>query len=137
MVNRRTMGAALELTDEKKAFIKGSANEAVSAPVSASQSRQEMTPDRKPVSSEEAPTVRPVRRSRSRRNARQESDRGAAPLGISNLLKPLTTRLQPSTAASLMRAVLEQKLRGLEPSTTQEIVEEAIQEWLRDYGYLE
>lgn len=58
-------------------------------------------------------------------------------LGIANLLVPLTTRLQPTTAAALKRAGLEQKLRGQSPGTVQEIAEEAIQSWLRDYGYLE
>jgi hypothetical protein len=51
-------------------------------------------------------------------------------------LVPLTTRLQPSTAAALKRAGLEQKLRGEQPATVQEIAEEAIQEWLRDNGYM-
>lgn len=58
-------------------------------------------------------------------------------LGVANLLMPLTTRLQPITAAALKRAGLEQKLRGHSPGTVQEIAEEAIQNWLRDYGYLE
>ena len=57
-------------------------------------------------------------------------------LGMANLLVPLTTRLQPSTAAALKRAGLEQKLRGQNPATVQEIVEIAVSEWLEQNSFL-
>jgi hypothetical protein len=56
---------------------------------------------------------------------------------IDQLLVPLTTRLQPRTANALRRAYLEQKLKHARPSTQQEIIEAAVQEWLRKSGYLD
>ena len=56
--------------------------------------------------------------------------------GLTNLLVPLTTRLQPANAAALKRAGLEQRLKGAQPATAQEIAEEAIQFWLEENGYL-
>lgn len=58
-------------------------------------------------------------------------------IGPHNLaLVPLTTRLQPETAAALRRAYLERKLAGADHATQQEIVEEAIHRWLRAEGFL-
>lgn len=138
MAERRSLGAALDLSPEKRAFIQSGTptvqplKETVQIPAA--------NAALEPV---EAPTVeqeqkeRPQRRSRSRRQVRAPLPYGDEPLlGIANLLVPLTTRLQPTTAAALKRAGLEQKLRGQTPSTVQEIAEEAIQEWLRDYGFL-
>lgn len=52
-------------------------------------------------------------------------------------LVPITTRLQARTAEALRRAYLEQKLNRREPATQQEIIELALQEWLRTNAFLE
>src|SRR5262245_38991757 len=52
------------------------------------------------------------------------------------LLLPVTTRLRAPLVAGLRRASLERQLDGLEPCTQQEIIEEALEPWLRKNGYL-
>jgi hypothetical protein len=49
----------------------------------------------------------------------------------------ITTRLQARTADALRRAYLEQKLNRLEPATQQEIIELAVQQWLRANSFLD
>ena len=154
---RRTMGAAIDVSADKLAFIKGGVpstpvNQFIeeSAPVDAASPVATAvaivpTPT---VSSESTITIeleREVEEGDStdsgRRKTRQRSKREAATrdepmLGLVNLLVPLTTRLSLATAAALKRAGLEQKLYGRQPGTVQEIAEEAIKEWLNGQGYL-
>lgn len=49
---------------------------------------------------------------------------------------PLTTRLRADFAAALKRASLERQLNGVEPNTVQDILEEALEPWLKANGYL-
>ncbi|KAA0214977.1 MAG: hypothetical protein EDM82_08520 [Cyanobacteria bacterium CYA] len=49
---------------------------------------------------------------------------------------PLSTRIRADFAAALKRASLERQLKGVEPHTLQDILEEAIEPWLRENGYL-
>lgn len=49
---------------------------------------------------------------------------------------PLTTRVRSDYAAALKRASLERQLSGVFPNTLQDILEEALQPWLRTNGYL-
>src|SRR4051812_8098363 len=49
---------------------------------------------------------------------------------------PLTTRVRSDYAAALKRASLERQLGGVFPNTLQDILEEALQPWLRSNGYL-
>ena len=39
-------------------------------------------------------------------------------------------------AAALKRASLERQLEGVEPNTLQDILEQAVEPWLRNNGYL-
>jgi hypothetical protein len=48
----------------------------------------------------------------------------------------LTTRIRSDFAAALKRASLERQLNGVSPHTLQDILEEALQPWLRSNGYL-
>lgn len=50
---------------------------------------------------------------------------------------PLTTRIRGNFAAALKRASLERQLNNEFPNTLQDILEEALEPWLRDHGYLE
>ncbi len=47
-----------------------------------------------------------------------------------------TTRLRSDFATALERASLERQLAGQFPNTVQEILEEALEPWLRTHGYL-
>jgi hypothetical protein len=49
---------------------------------------------------------------------------------------PITTKLQYATVQALRRAYLEQKLNHATPDTQQEIVEFAVQDWLKKHGFL-
>lgn len=49
---------------------------------------------------------------------------------------PLTTRCRPEIASALKRASLKRQLEGIEPCRIQEILEEAMEKWLKDHGYV-
>ncbi len=49
---------------------------------------------------------------------------------------PISTRIRADYAAALKRASLERQLSGTEPHTLQDILEQAIEPWLRSNGYL-
>jgi len=58
----------------------------------------------------------------------------AAPVVINRA--PISTRIRADYAAALKRASLERQLKGVEPNTLQDILEEAIEPWLKANGYL-
>jgi len=49
---------------------------------------------------------------------------------------PISTRIRSDFAAALKRASLERQLNQTEPNTLQDILEEAIEPWLKENGYL-
>ena len=49
---------------------------------------------------------------------------------------PLTTRIRADFAAALKRASLERQLNSVLPNTLQDILDEALEPWLRSNGYL-
>ena len=49
---------------------------------------------------------------------------------------PLTTRIRSKFGIALKRASLERQLSGETPNTVQDILEEALEPWLRDRGFL-
>jgi hypothetical protein len=49
---------------------------------------------------------------------------------------PLTTRLRADLVKGLKRASLERQLSGAKPNTVQEILEEALEPWLKQNGFL-
>ena len=49
---------------------------------------------------------------------------------------PLTTRMRADFAKALKRASLERQLSGQYPNTILDILEEALEPWLRSHGYL-
>lgn len=64
--------------------------------------------------------------------------------GSSSILTPLTgvgrvpvgARIRTELATALKRATLERRLQGIEPNTIQDILEELIEPWLQQNGYL-
>lgn len=56
----------------------------------------------------------------------------AAPVG----LIPVTVRLRPELAGALKRASLERQLAGEEDYTQQSLVEQLLEPWLKNQGYL-
>ncbi len=49
---------------------------------------------------------------------------------------PISTRIRAEYAEALKRASLERQLNKVEPNTLQDILEQAIEPWLRDNGYI-
>jgi hypothetical protein len=49
---------------------------------------------------------------------------------------PLSTRMRGDFAKALKKASLERQLQGVEPNTLQDILEEAVEPWLKSHGYL-
>src|SRR5437588_11594406 len=49
---------------------------------------------------------------------------------------PLTTRIRSDFALALKRASLERQLKGETPSAILDILEEALEPWLRSHGYI-
>lgn len=62
----------------------------------------------------------------------QAKGKGRVPVG----LIPVTVRLRPEIAGALKRASLERQLAGEDVFTQQDLVEQALEPWLRDEGYL-
>ncbi len=60
----------------------------------------------------------------------------AAPMAATSFSRvPISTRIREDFAKSLKRASLERQLKGIEPNTLQDILEEAIEPWLKSNGY--
>jgi len=49
---------------------------------------------------------------------------------------PISTRIRTDYAVALKRASLDRQLKGIEPNTMRDILEQAIEPWLRSNGYL-
>jgi hypothetical protein len=56
--------------------------------------------------------------------------------GNSQARVPISTRMRADLATALKRASLERQLEGIEPNTLQDILEQAVEPWLRSSGYL-
>lgn len=63
---------------------------------------------------------------------KRKGKKAAVPVG----LIPVTVRLKPEIAAALKRASLERQLAGEEVYTQQDLVEEALEPWLKREGIL-
>jgi hypothetical protein len=63
---------------------------------------------------------------------RRKGKKAPVPVG----LIPVTVRLKPEIAAALKRASLERQLAGEEVYTQQDLVELALEPWLRREGFL-
>jgi hypothetical protein len=49
---------------------------------------------------------------------------------------PISTRMRSEFAEALKRASLERQLNKIEPNTLQDILEQAVEPWLRSNGYI-
>ena len=78
------------------------------------------------VEPSQSPTVETV--------AEEREGKGQQTSTISRV--PLTTRVRTDFAAALKRASLQRQLNGEFPNTLQDILEEAMEPWLRSKGYL-
>ena len=66
-----------------------------------------------------------------------EPAKKAPPAAAGPARSPISTRIRADFAQALKRASLERQLSGQEPNTLQDILEEAIEPWLKSNGYLQ
>jgi hypothetical protein len=64
------------------------------------------------------------------------------PIALAPAPKPVTTsnlsvRIDARITAAYLRAMTERKIQGITPATQQEIVAEAMVDWLKKHGYLQ
>lgn len=59
-----------------------------------------------------------------------------APSATDQARIPLSTRIRADYSVALKRASLERQLNKIEPYTLTEIIEEALEPWLRANGYI-
>lgn len=133
MVERRSLGQAIDITPEKLAFIQGQDKKETSKAETPQEKTVEL--ERKSASSARPsePTQKTMRRTRNRASS-------LAPTSdqiLDQVLVPVTIRLQHRTSQALKRAYLEQRLHHSKPDTQQEIVEEAVSDWLQKQGFLD
>ncbi len=65
-----------------------------------------------------------------------ERREGKGPMGKAVSRVPLTTRVRTDFATALKRASLQRQLDDVFPNSLQDILEEALEPWLRSHGYL-
>lgn len=126
MAERRSLTTA-RMTPEAAAFIQGESKQ--------TQVENVRLIDVVPTSTEEDKPSDKRMKTRSRA-IREEQEPGPSDV-LDELLVSRTARFQYRTAQALTRAHLERKLKRLRPSSQQEIIELAVQAWLRDRGYLD
>ena len=62
---------------------------------------------------------------------------GTSPAPATVAATPLSTRIRSDFAAAIKRASLERQLSGEKPNTVKDILEDAIEPWLKSRGYLD
>ncbi len=93
-------------------------------------------PKRKPDTQEPIPIAQPnaVQEPVAAEPSLSQPDRSILP-GMTGR-RPVTTRCRPEVASALKRASLQRQLAGVEPYYVQDIMEEALEAWLRQNTYL-
>lgn len=94
----------------------------------------EPEPERKPKLDAKESLQQPISLDEKRSGKTTRAAKAAAV--ITPGLIPVNVRVRPEIAAALQTASLERQLQGIEPSSKREIVEEALEPWLRANGYL-
>lgn len=122
MKERRALIAGLAPTDpsqkeREKAFVYGSATTAAA-------------PEATPIAAE--PTTVPAESTSPK--AVPPQDQKVMPQFAGRV--PVTTRARPEVASALKRASLTRQLDGVEPFYVQDIMEVALENWLRQHGYM-
>jgi hypothetical protein len=60
----------------------------------------------------------------------------AAPVVVPQTRSPISSRIRSDFGAALKRASLERQLAGIVPNTISDILDEALEPWLKANGYL-
>ncbi|MEX2171064.1 MAG: hypothetical protein WD851_17225 [Pirellulales bacterium] len=131
----------MEITPAKMAFIKGQeTKELKPAAVEAPPSKlpvEKIVKLQQPAAENNEPKESRSRASRLSSRGRSSQEAPEASEVLDQVLVPVTVRLPHRMAQSLRRAYLEQRLKHAKPDTQQEIVEEALGDWLSRQGFME
>ncbi len=94
-------------------------------------------PKRKPDSASEQTIAQPITipETMIKEPIAVQPDRSILPQMAGRI--PVTTRCRPEVASALKRASLQRQLAGAEPYYVQDIMEEALETWLRGNGYVD
>jgi hypothetical protein len=136
---RRTIDAALGLDSNQLNFIAGNPGTAVPALPTASLPTTTTLVSTIPAAAQELPP-RSAKPPRSKQTDHPRSPKPTpqpetpSPFLGRQFLVPLTTRLSVDTADTLRRVALENRIRGKNPATVQQIAEIAILQWLEKNG---
>jgi len=126
MANRRPLTAGLSV-------VPPGAPDAEAVKSFITQERQPDQTDGKQFSLDVDRSLEPLAASDDQRSTRKKKGKKSpVPVG----LIPVTVRLKPEIAAALKRASLERQLAGEEVYTQQDLVEIALEPWLRSEGVL-
>ena len=132
-MNRRTMSAALqtgEFSHEALAFVNGVKPESVAEPAAATAAPPTPLPP-PPAAGGTEQGVNPAGLDK-RSMLRREEPAGAPDAGLVSV----TVRVPRFVLPGLLLASVDRKLKRQRPWTQQEIVAEALANWLRKHGYL-
>ena len=87
-----------------------------------------------PVAEAKTPRAAPPRSAPE--STQEPAENGKTAAVMTPGLIPVNVRVRPDIARALQTATLDRQLRGIEPHTKREIVEQALEAWLRKNGYL-
>ena len=130
----------MTMSPEKVAFIQGDAAPKVTSPAVApvpAQLQKKTIELGEPSTAKEVAEEGKSRTTRRQSRGRSTQQQPEVSEILDQVLVPVTIRLQHRTAQALRRAYLEQRLRHAKPDTQQEIVEEALGDWLSRQGFLD
>jgi hypothetical protein len=84
------------------------------------------------------PPAAPTAREREFVYGKQTAGKGevTATVPPSDAASPLSTRIRTDYAIGLKHASLDRQLKGVEPNTIRDILEEVLGPWLRSNGYI-
>lgn len=128
---RRSMSNALDLTPEKRAFITKDVRDDRTS--SAAPDTQE-SPSESVHSAAAEQAYRPLEPAQHLRSAARPVQSEQLPAPYGGGLVQLSCRLRPELVRAVRRVLFEAKLAGDEKLTQQDIVEEALTEWLAARG---
>jgi hypothetical protein len=130
MPSRRSLSDALTLTPEQAAFIDH-------GPRCDRGGKSPASPPETPESDTKSwPTKPAAKHSPKRATQKPPAKEDPSAQALDQTLVPLTTRIRRKTLRLLTEAHLRQKLDGRRPSTLQDIIEDALEGWLRSNKYL-
>jgi hypothetical protein len=134
MANRRSIADAVTLTPKLDAFVKTGLPDSGDSPRLDLSADTAANPSETPPSGTRRPPGRPRRSLRTPAVLGEPDLETQTNAKLDEMLVPITTKLRRKTIQALRRVHLEQKLRDAKPATQQEIIEEAIHDWLTRNG---